>query len=179
MPDKVLRVVAKKWIEVHDLSVTAKNRYKPSKQIRFKTSMLRSDLCDYSDAYIAVEIVTVEGNNKIDTGNRFLAFKNNTPFTDCISKINNTLMDNAEDLDIVMPMYNLLQYSKSYIKTAGSLGNYYRDEPNDSITNSPSFKYKNSITGKTIEYDVSERITDQDGCPANNPNYDANKIGAK
>ena len=179
MPDKVLRVVAKKWIEVHDQSGTAKNRYKPSKQIRFKTSMLRSDLCDYSDAYIAVEIVTVEGNNKIDRENRFLAFKNNTPFTDCISKINNTLMDNAEGLDIVMPMYNLLQYSKSYIKTAGSLGNYYRDEPNDSITNSPSFKYKNSITGKTIEYDVSERITDQDGCPANNPNYDANKIGTK
>ena len=103
--------------------------------------------------------------NFIDTRNRFLAFKNNAPFTNCISKINNVLIDNAEDLDIVMPMYNLLEYSKNYRKTTGSLWNYYRDEPNnpplndddpptinynaDPITNSESFKYKSSITGKT------------------------------
>ena len=64
--------------------------------------MLRSDLCDYSDAYIVVEgIITVLGRNN-DTYDKKLAFKNNVPFIRCISEINNTLIDNAEDLDIVM-----------------------------------------------------------------------------
>ena len=83
--------------------------------------MLRSDLCDYSDAYLVVkgDITLTKTNRRgvIDIRNRFLAFKNNAPFTNCISKINNVLIDNAEDLDIVMPMYNLLEYSKSYSKT--------------------------------------------------------------
>ena len=131
--------------------------------------MLRSDLCDFSDAYIVVKgditLTKTNGRGIIDIRNRFLAFKNNAPFTNCISKINNVLIDNAEDLDVVMPMYNLLEYSKNYRKTTGSLWNYYRDEPNnpplndddpptinynaDPITNSESFKYKSSITGKT------------------------------
>ena len=124
--------------------------------------MLRSDLCDYSYPYIVVkgEITLTKAITRgfIDTRNRFLAFKNNAPFTSCISKINNVLIDNAEDLDIVMPMYNLLEYSKNYRKTTASFWNYYRDEPNnfptdnynaDPITNSESFKYKSSITGKT------------------------------
>ena len=125
--------------------------------------MLRSDLCDYSDAYIVVKggIVFTKANGRrvIDIRNRFLAFKNNAPFTNCISKINNVLIDNAEDLDIVMPMYNLLEYSKNYSKTTGSFWNYYRDEPNSglggnnnnvnySIKDSKSFDYKTSITGK-------------------------------
>ena len=80
-----------------------------------------------------------------------MVFKNNAPFINCISKINGVKLDNAEDLDIVMPMYNLLEYSKNYRKTTGSLWNYYKDEPNssaddDSIThsilNSESFDYK-------------------------------------
>ena len=90
--------------------------------------MLRSDLCDFSDAYIVVKgVITVtktNGRDFIDIRNRFLAFKNNAPFTNCISKINNVLIDNAEDLDIVMPMYNLLEYSKNYSKTTGSFWNY-------------------------------------------------------
>ena len=89
------------------------------------------------------------------------------------------VIDNAEDLDIVMPMYNLLQYSKNYRKTTGSRWNYYRHEPNDPITNSTLFKYKNSITGKTIEYNVPRRITAEDGNPEDYPNYDANEIGTK
>ena len=96
--------------------------------------MLRSDLCDFSDAYIvvkgAITLTKTDGRGFIDIRNRFLAFKNNAPFTNCISKINNVLIDNAEDLDIVMPMYNLLEYSINYRKTTGSLWNYYRDEPN-------------------------------------------------
>ena len=101
-----------------------------------------------------------------------LAFKNNAPFTSCVSKINNTLIDNAEDLDIVIPMYNLLEYSKNYKKkTAWSFWNYYRDEPNEestgggngaikySIRNSKSLEYKTSITG-TLEGDNTEKETE-------------------
>ena len=157
--DNVPRFITKKWVEVHDQSGSADDRYKPNKQIRFKTSMLRSDLCDYSDAYIVVKgTITVTDPNNANYDKK-LAFKNNAPFTSCISKINNTLIDNAEDLDIVMPMYNLLEYSKNYRKTTGSLWNYYRDEPNSgiggrnnnvnySIKDSKSFDYKTSITGK-------------------------------
>ena len=124
--------------------------------------MLRSDLCDFSDAYIVVKgdiTLTKDGNREfMNVRNTFLAFKNNSPFTNWISKINNVLTDNPEDLDVVLPMYNLLEYTKNYRKTSGSLQNYYRDEPNDlpannskpnPITNSESFKYNTSITGKT------------------------------
>ena len=98
------RFITKKCIEVHDQLVNAEDRYKLSKQIRFKTSVLRSDLCDLSDAYIVVkETITVTNpdNNAYD---KKLAFKNKAPFVSCISKVNNTLIDNVEDLDIAMPM---------------------------------------------------------------------------
>ena len=158
----VPRFITKKWIEVNDQTGTAEDRYKPSKQIRFKTSMLRSDLCDYSDAYIVVKenitLTEAANRNLIDVRNRVLAFKNNAPFTSIyISKINNVLIDNAKDLDVVMPMYNLFECSKNYSKTTGSLRNCYRDEPNDfpaknynanPVTNSKSFKYETSITRK-------------------------------
>ena len=127
-PNEMPRFITKKWVEVHDQSGDANDRYKPNKPIRFKTSMLRSDLCDFSDAYIVVKgditLTKTNGRGIIDIRNRFLAFKNNAPFTNCISKINNVLIDNAEDLDIVMPMYNLLEYSKNYSKTTGSFWNY-------------------------------------------------------
>ena len=78
--------------------------------------------------------------------NKSVAFKNNAPFINCISKINGVQIDNAEDLDVVMPMYNLLEYSKNYRKTTGSLWSYYRDEPSNPLSlNSKSFKYKSSI----------------------------------
>ena len=81
-----------------------------------------------------------------------MTFKNNASFIYCIAKINGVKIDNAEDLDVVMPMYNLLEYSKNYRKTTGSLLNYYRDEPNNPLSSySESFKYKTSITGKTPE----------------------------
>ena len=124
--------------------------------------MLRADLCDFSDAYILVKgditLTTDADRGFIDIRHKSLAFKNNAPFTNCISKINNVLIDNAEDLDVVMPMYNLIEYSKNYRKRTGSLWNYYSDEPNDfpannynanPITNSESFKYISSITGKS------------------------------
>ena len=94
--DEIPRFITKKWVEVHDQSGSADDRYKPNKQIRFKTSMLRSDLCDFSDAYVVMKgaiAVTNPDNNAYD---KKVAFKNNAPFVSCISKINNTLIDNDE-----------------------------------------------------------------------------------
>ena len=122
--------------------------------------MLRSDLCDFSDAYIVVKgRIAVTGTSNKSRKNTPLAFKNNKPFISCISKINNTLIDNTEDLDVVMSLYNLIEYSKHCRKTTGSLWNYYRDEltddtnnnniPNKNVINSKSFKYKTDVTGST------------------------------
>ena len=155
--DKVPSFITKKWIEVQSQSGNTDNTSKP---IRFKTSVLRSDLCDYSDAYVWVKgKIAVTNPNDNANFNKELTLKNNTPFISSISKINSELVENAEDLDIVMPMYNLLEYSKNYERTSGSLFNYYRDEPkehtigagnnviNISIRNSKSFDYKTEITG--------------------------------
>ena len=147
IPDKVPRFITKKWIEVDD---QPGKTYNTNKQVRFKTSMVRSDLCDYSDAYIVVKgNVTVSADERDrDEINRQVILKNNAPFISCISKINGVLVENAEDLDIVMPIYNLLEYSKNY--TSASLWNYYWDEltdetndnngPNKNVINSKSFK---------------------------------------
>ena len=98
--------------------------------------------------------------------NQIVAFKNNAPFINCISKINGAQIDNAEDLDVVMPMYNLLESSKNYRRATGSLWNYYRDEPSNRLSsNSESFRYKTSITGTS--YDVG----------AGEAGYDAIKAG--
>ena len=115
--------------------------------------MLRSDLCDFNDVYTAVKgDITLEDDNDANKRNKNLPFKNNAPFINCISKINGVKIDNVEDLDVVMPMYNLLEYSKNYKKTTGSLWNYYRDEPSNPLSsNSESFKYKTNIIGKTPE----------------------------
>ena len=115
--------------------------------------MLTSDLCDFSDAYIVVKgDITLEGNTDANKRNKNLVFKNKAPFLNCVSKINGIKIDNAEDLDFVMPMYNLLKYRKNYRKTTGSLWNYYRDELSNLLSfNSEAFIYKTSIVGKTPE----------------------------
>ena len=95
-----------------------------------------------------------------------VAFKNNAPFINCISKINGVQIDNAEDLDLVMPMYNLLEIRKNYRKTTVSLWNNYRDKPSNPLSsNSKSFKYKISVTGNTYNLCVGDA------------GYDANKVG--
>ena len=140
--DEVPRFTTKKWVEVHDQSCNSEDRYKPRKQIKFKTSMLRSDLCDFSDGYIIVKgtmTVTNPDNNAYDKN---LAFKNNASFVSCVSKTNNIVIENSGDLDAVISMHN-----------------YYRDEPksgvggannniNYSINDSKSFDHKTIITGK-------------------------------
>ena len=98
------RFVTKIWIEVYDQS---EGNYDANKEIRIKTLMLRSDLCDFSDAYIVVKgtITVVRPNNA--KRNKSVAFKNNAPFINCISKVTGRKIDNAENLDVAMPMYNL------------------------------------------------------------------------
>ena len=95
------RFVTKKWIEVYDQS--GKN-YNVNKEIRIKTPILRSDLSDFSDAYIIVKGTITVTDLDNATRNKSVAFKNNAPFINCISKINGVQIDNAEDLDVVMPM---------------------------------------------------------------------------
>ena len=80
-----------------------------------------------------------------DAYDKELILKSNAQFVSCISKINNTLIDDAEDLDVVIPMYNLLEYSKNYRKTAGSFWNYYRDEPNEESTGGGNSAIRYSI----------------------------------
>ena len=171
--DKINNLLGSEYVRVNSLS----NTYNENKSIRFKTPMLRSDLCDYADAFILVNgtitvTATAVANNIKDKKNRKLILKNNAPFVSCITRINNELIEDADDLDIVMPMYNLLEYSKNYRKTIGSLYNYYRDEltndnnnnfANRNVVNSNAFKYKNKITGNTYNVDAGA-----DG-------YDANK----
>ena len=166
------RFVAKKWIEAYDQS---ERNCSPNKEIRIKRSIIRSDLWHYSNAYIIVKGDITVTNPDNAKRNKAVTFKNNASFINCISKINGIKIDNAEDLDVVMPMYNLLEYSKNYRKTTGSLWNYYRDEPSNPLSsNSESFKYKASITGNT--YNVDEKITDDDGNEIDNREYDANKV---
>ena len=153
--ENLSKFVTREYVKVNSLS----NTYDENKSIRFKTPMLRSDLCDYADAYILIKgTITVNGvingvENEIIRRNRKMILKNNAPFVSCVTRINNEFIEDADDLDIVMPMYNLLEYSKNYIKTIGSLYNYYRDElsddnnpnnfPNTNVVNSNAFEYKN------------------------------------
>ena len=148
------KFVTREYVEVNSLS----NTYNENKSIRFKTPMLRSNLCDYSDAYILVKgtiTVTALGvnnnaDNIIDKRNRPLLLKNNAPFVSCIARINGELIEDADDLDIVMSMYNLLEYSKNYRKTIGSLYNYYRDELSDDADDN-NFDNINVVNSNTFK----------------------------
>ena len=118
--------------------------------------MLGSNLCDCADSYILVkETITITGQGadaaaeRTDERDKGVTFKNCALFTKFINRINNTDIDNAHDIDIVMPMYNLTAYKDNYCKTSGSLWQYYKDDPNDNIANSESFKSKVKITEKT------------------------------
>ena len=126
--DTVPRFITKKLVEVHH---QFNDIYSINWQIRLKTLMLQSDLCDYRDACIVVKgTITVTKPNNTDAYDKKLAFKNNATFISCISKINNTLIDNAKYLYLLMAMHTFIEYSKIYRKTTGSLWNYFRDEPN-------------------------------------------------
>ena len=127
--------------------------------------MTRSNLCDYSDAYILVsDTITIDGlgdddaAKRQDERNKGVILTNWAPLTECISIINNTQIDNTKDINVVKPMYNLIEYSGNYSKTSGSSRQYYRDEPSDQRVNSDSFKSKIKITGKTPDHDNKKKL---------------------
>ena len=108
--------------------------------------MLKSSLCNYSDAYTLVKgkiPITGAGDNvaarEAHEKDKGVAFKDCAPFINCISEINNIQVDNAKDIDNVTPMYNLIEYSDNYVKTSGSFWRSYRHEPNDNLQDSESF----------------------------------------
>ena len=151
----------RKWVEIND---DIRGAYSPNKQIRFKTAMLRYSLCDCIDTYILAK-GNISVNNTAaaaadpDNRNKKVTFKNCAPFTNCIIKINNTQIDNAEYIDIVMPMYNLIEYRDNYWQTSESWWQYCKEIPavdddgdiadfnGANVTN--SFKFKTKITGQT------------------------------
>ena len=122
-PNQPSKFRTRNWVEINDES---RGAYNVNSQIKFKTTMLKSSLCDDSDAYILVK-VTISVNNTAAAGtavnntNKKVIFKNCVQFTNCINKINNTQIYNAKDIDIVMPVYNFIKYSDNYAKTTGSL----------------------------------------------------------
>ena len=129
------KFITKNWVEIN---YEWRGIYNFNSQIKFKTTMLRPSLCDYSDAYILVKGDTTV-NSTAAAGaaanniNKKVIFKNRAPFTDCISEINNTQVDKVKDNDIVIPMYNLIEYtnnySDNYSKTCESLWQYCKDIP--------------------------------------------------
>ena len=136
-PNQPSKFKTKNWVEINDRSYGA---YKTGSPIKFKTSMisvLRSSLCDYSEAYILVK----------------------RTITDCIGEVNTKETHHTKGIDVIMPIYNLIEYSDNYSKTSGSLWQYYKVEPfidnNGSIIDvlhdpdNASLKYKQKITGQT------------------------------
>ena len=151
----------KNWVEINDES---RGTYNFNSQIKFKTTMLKSSLCDYSDAYILVkETINVNNTAAEDAAannvNKKVIFKNCAPFTNCIREINSTQIDNTKDIDIVMPMYNVIEYSDNYAKATGSLWQYCKDIPSRNNNNliqlfadgnlTDSFNFKLKFTGQT------------------------------
>ena len=126
-PNQPSKFRTRNWVEINDES---RGAYNVNSQIKFKTTMLKSSFFDYSDAYIRVKgTISVTNTVAANNINKKVIFKNCAPFTNCISEINNTQIDNAKDIDIVMPMYNLIEYSDNYAKTTGSLWQYCQDIP--------------------------------------------------
>ena len=142
------KFATKKWYIINS---EPKDNYSHENQIRFLTNSLESSLCDYSDAYILVT-----GNINVTGGdnNTKVAFKNCEPFERCRTEINEIFVDEADIINISMPMYNLIEYSDNYSDTSGSLWQFERGEiegdVNLTIDNPPSFKYKANLIGNTV-----------------------------
>ena len=142
------KFATKKWYIIDSES---KGNYSHQNPIRFLINSLESSLCDYSDAYILVtgDIAVTDGNN-----NTKVAFKNCAPFEKCRTEINETFVDEADIINITIPVYNLIEYSDNYSDTSGSLFNFKRDEIEQdadlTINNASSFKYKANLIGNTV-----------------------------
>ena len=161
-PNQPSKFRTKNWVKINDDS---RGTYDTNRQIKLKTSILKSSLSDYIEAYyiLVKEIITVPNiavaTAASNNGDEKVIFKNCTAFTDCASKINNTHIDNSKDIAEVMQMCSLIEYSDNYPKTQGRLWQYCRDKP--AVNNNgviigfnvanvtDSFKFKKKITGQT------------------------------
>ena len=159
-PNQPSKFRTKNWVELNDESRVT---YPIDSHIKFKTIMLKSSLCNYGHPFLLVKGRTTVNNTGTaaapTNSNKKVIFKNCTQFTDCIFEIKNTQVDNAKQIDIVMPMYNLIEYSNNYSKTSGSLWQYCKEIPavnNDGnivdfngANATDSFNFKTKITGQT------------------------------
>ena len=159
--DNLSKSRTRNWIE---MNYKSRGDY-ANGDIKLKTTMLRSNLCNQADPYILVKgTTTITGSaglpegrpeaqllaaRQADERDKEVTFKKCAPLTKCISRINNTDIDNAHDIDIVILMYNLIKCSDNYSKTSGSLWQYCKDDANGNIEDSQSFKSKLKITKKT------------------------------
>ena len=151
------KFATRKWYVINDQNNTDYGEGNENgATVKFETQVIKSNLCEYSDAYILVtgDIRATDGGNDSTRA----AFKNCAPFTKCLTHINDEHVDNADNLDIVIPMYNLNEYSDNYSDTSGSLWQFKRDESpataagnpgNVFTTNSTSSKYKSSFVGES------------------------------
>ena len=143
----------------------SRGTYNTNSQIRFKTSMLKPSLCDYSDEYILVKgtiimLNTAAAAAAVNNGNKKVIFKNGAPFTDCISKMKNTQIDNAEYIVAVMLMYKLIEYRNNYSKTSRSLWQHCRDKP--AIDNNCAIIVFNAVNVTDL-FSFKEKTTSQTG----------------
>ena len=158
------RFATRKWYIINDQNNGQYARGNENHStIKFETKVIKSNLCDYSDAYILVT-----GNIKVAdaAASTNVAFKNCAPFTKYVTHINDEHVETAENLDIIMPMHNLIEYSDNYADSSGTLYQFkrYKSPMNDAVNsnnvaldNSTSFKYKASLLGKATDADGNER----------------------
>ena len=150
----------KSWVEINDKS---RRTHDANSQIKFKATMLKSSLCDYSDAYILAKgNITVDNTTAAcadaNNADKKAIFKNCAPFTNCISEINNTQIDNAKDIEIVIPMYNLIGYSDNYLTKSVNLWQYCKDAP--AVNNNGNIVEFNG-TNATDSFNFKAKITVQ------------------
>ena len=158
------KFATRKWYIINDQNIGQYGRGNEiDSTIKFETKAIKPNLCYFSDAYILVT-----GDIKIEdiAADTNVALKNCAPFTRCITHINDEHVETAENLDIIMPMYNLIEYSDNYADSSGSLYQFKRDESpmndagnllNVALDNSTSFKYISSLLGKVDDDDGNDR----------------------
>ena len=135
----MIQIILNLWRENETLLMIIQKQIMMQEMKLALIQVLKSNICDYNDTYILVRCditITAAGATQV-------AFKNCAPFTKCITKIDGTTIDDAEDLDLVRPMYNVIEYSPNYSKTTGSLWFHLKDEATDSnadIANTSNFK---------------------------------------
>ena len=158
------KFATRKWYIINDQNNGQYGRGNENySTIKFETKVIKPNLCDYSDAYILVtgdiKVADVAANTNV-------AFKNCAPFTRCVTHIDDEHVETAKNLDIIMPMYNLIEYSDNYADSSGSLYRFKRDECpmndaenplNVALDNSTSFNYKASLLGKATDADGNDR----------------------